>query len=185
MSPSEPKTEGHLVGLGYVAGAHGVRGALRVKLHNAESSTLAAGVVVALRPSKGGGELRERVVARVAPKPGSNLVRLWLEGVDSREAADALRGCELLIDRAHLPALEDDEYYLEDLVGARVERVDEHGKALDQSLGEIVGVTSNGVQDLLVVRLRGREWLLPALPEFIRAIEGERLLVDVHEDLFE
>lgn len=177
----------HLVGLGYVAGAHGVRGALRVKLHNAQSDTLAPGVVVVLRApaAKPGAAVERRTarIARIAPKPGSNQVRLWIEGVDGREAADALRGCEVLIDRADLPTVDDDEYYLEDLVGARVDRVDADGRELDESLGTIVGVTSNGQQDLFVVRLRGREWLLPALPDFIRAIEDTRVLVDVHDDL--
>ena len=49
-------------------------------------------------------------------------------------------------------------------------------------------MTSNTAQDLLCVRLRGREWLLPAMPPFIVAIEadraeGGRVLVDVHDDM--
>ncbi|MCA9700090.1 MAG: hypothetical protein KC431_21370, partial [Myxococcales bacterium] len=110
-----------LVLLGYVAGAHGVGGALRVKLYNAESSTLTPGMKLWLRAGDGDsdneGEGEARVLARIAPKPGSDMVRLWLEGIDGRDDAEALRGRELLIDRAALPEPEADEYYLGDLIG--------------------------------------------------------------------
>ncbi len=181
--------------LGYVAGAHGVRGALRVKLFNVESSTLEAGMTLWLRPrGEGEGEDRALKLTRVAPKPGSEIVRMWLEGVEGREAAEALRGCELLIAREELPEPEQDEFYLGDLVGAAVLRRREgegvgEGEAGFDELGEVSGVSSNGMQDLLVIRLRGREWLMPALPVFIEEIdpggegEGARVIVDVHDDM--
>jgi 16S rRNA processing protein RimM len=168
--------------LGYVAGVHGVRGGLRVKLFNAESSTLTPGLIVGLRERSGeGAPLREYEIARAAPKPGSDLVRVWLVGVEGREAAEALRGRELWVDRAALPELDEDEFYLADLVGLEVVREREDGGF--DSLGEVNGVTTNGLQDLLCVKLRGREWLLPALPPFIVAIEDARVIVDVHDDM--
>ncbi|NVB37849.1 16S rRNA processing protein RimM [Pseudenhygromyxa sp. WMMC2535] len=178
-----------LVLLGYVAGAHGVRGALRVKLHNATSSTLEPGVALHLRTrgagakeGAGDGDAGEiKILSRFAPKPGSDMVRMWLEGVDSREGADALRGREVFVPRAALPEPEDDEYYLDDLVGLPVVREREGGEP--ESLGTITGLSSNGLQDLLVIRLRGAEWLLPALPVFIVAIEAQRVVVDVHDDM--
>ena len=166
--------------LGYVAGAHGVRGALKVKLFNPESSTLQPGVRVVLR-ERGGGDADLFEIDRGAPKPGSDLARVWLVGVDSREAAEQLRGRELWIARADLPKLDEDEFYLVDLVGLEVVRARDEGSF--ESLGEIVGVTSNGAQDLFEVRLRGREWLLPAFAPFIVEIEASRVVVDVHDDL--
>lgn len=170
--------------LGYVAGAHGVRGGLKVKLFNPDSTAIDVGVALVFRlaPAAGspGGPARTLVVSQVAVAPGVGVLRLWLEGVDDREAADALRGRELWIDRTKLPALSDDEYYLADLVGLEVVR---ERAGVSESLGRITGVTSNTAQDLLCVRLRGREWLLPALPPFIVAIEAQRVLVDVHDDM--
>jgi 16S rRNA processing protein RimM len=166
--------------LGYVAGPHGVRGALEIKLFNPESTALESGVRIALCGPDGSGA-RTFEVERGAPKPGSDRARLWLVGVDTREAAEQLRGLELWIDRAELPELDDDEFYLADLLGFEVVR----RRADDsfESLGEIVGVTSNTAQDLFEVRLRGREWLLPAFAPFIVAIEGDRVIVDVHDEL--
>jgi 16S rRNA processing protein RimM len=161
--------------LGYVAGAHGVHGGLKVKLFNPDSTAIDVGARLVLRLPEG--EARTVVVSRVAH---GGVLRVWLDGVDDREAADALRGHELWIDRAELPALGDDEYYLADLIGLEVVR---ERAGVSESLGRITGVTSNGAQDLLCVRLRGREWLLPALPPFILALEKHRVLVDVHDDM--
>jgi 16S rRNA processing protein RimM len=166
--------------LGYVAGAHGVGGALKVKLFNPETDALTAGVTVSLC-ERGGGDPRGFQVDRIAPKPGSDLARLWLVGVEQREAADQLRGRELWIARADLPELAEDEFYLADLVGLAVVRARADGSF--ESLGEIVGVTSNTAQDLFEVRLAGREWLLPAFAPFLVEIEATRVIVDVHDDL--
>ncbi|KIG13255.1 16S rRNA processing protein RimM [Enhygromyxa salina] len=169
--------------LGYVAGVHGVAGALRVKLFNQQSTLLEAGLRIILR-ERGATKQLSHQVARVAPKPGSDTVRLWLEGIEARAPAEALRGHELWVARTQLPELDDDEYYLADLIGLEVVREDQDGQL---SLGKITGVTSNTAQDLLCVRLRGREWLLPAMPPFIVAIhtsETKRcVVVDVHDDM--
>jgi 16S rRNA processing protein RimM len=166
--------------LGYVTGPHGVRGALEIKLFNPDSSALEPGVRVALC-GRGGVEPRIHEVQRGAPKPGSDRARLWLVGVESREAAEQLRGCELWIARVDLPELDEDEFYLADLVGLEVVR--RRADASFESLGEIVGVTSNTAQDLFEVRLHGREWLLPAFAPFVVEIEATRVIVDVHDDL--
>lgn len=172
---TEPRVQ-----LGYVAGAHGVRGALEVKLYNPDSGALEPGVRVTLC-GRGGVEPSAYEVQRSAPKPGSDRARLWLLGVDTREAAEQLRGRELWIARADLPQLDEDEFYLADLLGLEVVR----RRADDslESLGKIVGVTSNTAQDLFEVRLRGREWLLPAFAPFIVAIEADRVIVDVHDEM--
>jgi 16S rRNA processing protein RimM len=151
---------------------------LKVKLFNPDSTAIEVGVSLVLRLPNG--RARSFVVSQVAVAPGAGLLRLWLEGVDDREAADGLRAHELWIERTELPALADDEYYLADLVGLEVVR---ERAGASESLGRITGVTSNTAQDLLCVRLRGREWLLPALPPFIVAIEAQRVLVDVHDDM--
>ena len=164
--------------LGYVAGAHGVHGGLKIKRFNPDSNAIDVGVALMLRAPEGPAQVF--VVAEVSDAPGKGVLRVWLEHVETREAAESLRGREVWIDRAELPALADDEYYLADLVGLEVVR--ERAGAIE-SLGRITGLTSNTAQDLLCVRLRGREWLLPAFPPFVVAIEAERVIVDVHDDM--
>lgn len=184
MDESHELGSSHLQ-LGYVAGVHGVGGALRVKLFNQHSTLVEPGLSVILR-ARGTTKQLAMQVTRVAPKPGSDSIRVWLAGVEARAPAEALRGHELWVDRSHLPKLDEDEYYLADLIGLEVVRVHEGGH---QSLGTITGVTSNTAQDLLCVRLRAREWLLPAMPPFIVGFETtgptakQRVIVDVHDDM--
>jgi 16S rRNA processing protein RimM len=72
---------------------------------------------------------RDAEIVRRAGTDDRPIVRL--AGIDTREAADALRGTELLVPRSVAPALEDDEWWAEDLVGCRV--VDG-----DRALGRVV-----------------------------------------------
>jgi len=162
-----------------VVGAHGVRGWVRVHLYDPNSSALRRNLVITLRaPNQA--PLQLKIVA-LDPVPGKPVWRVQLAGVTDRDQAEALRGREVWLARADLPALTKDEFYLADVVGLPVERVRPDGSV--QPLGTVVGLTSNGAQDLLEVEFQapGRRpdtWLLPALPQFIVEVEG-RVLVEL------
>jgi len=172
-SPSEPCG---LLLVGWIVGAHGIRGRLKVKLADPRSSSLRAGI--RLRLGEGG---PARVVAEASEPDGHGLLRVALEGLRTREAAEPLRGTGLWVEREQLPVLAEDEYYLADTIGAEVH--DEDGRAL----GRVLGITSNGAQDLLEVAWRDvggglHEWLLPALPGFVLAVGSGRVLARVPEE---
>lgn len=104
------------IAVGVVARPHGVRGELRVRLHNASSQVLSGLKEIEL-------EGRGRF-AILGARPERDAVLLRLSGCETREAAEALRGLSLRVPRAALPALADDEYYLCDLVDLRVQDPD-------------------------------------------------------------
>lgn len=167
-----------LLVVGYVAGSHGVRGAVRVHLHDPGSGALEPGRRVML--CRDGKEVGSHEVVRVDPVPGKpGRLRVVLAGVPGRDQADALRGCELRVAREDLPALADDEFYLADAIGLPVVR-ERDGLAL----GTIVALTSNGAQDLFEVEHRAPDgkrhtWLLPVLPDCIVDLDDDRVLVDL------
>jgi 16S rRNA processing protein RimM len=103
------------IALGVVMGTHGVRGELRVKLHNPESELLFELDSVQLRAASG---MRRYVVQQV--RPGGKGLLVQLEGVDTVERAQALRGAEVCVGRSQLPALPDGEFYHCDLEGLTV-----------------------------------------------------------------
>src|SRR5262245_35673723 len=154
--------------VGYVARAHGVRGEVRVHLHASESTALfdVAQVFV-------GGVPRRIVSAR--PTGGGVLVAF--EGIEDRDAADALRGQPVAVRREDGP-LADGEYFLADLPGCAV--VTEAGAPL----GQVVSVDS-GAQDLLVIQDDEVERILPLVPEFVRSVDlaARRIVVELPEDL--
>lgn len=95
-----------------IAGAHGVRGDVRIKSFTADPEGLAA-----YGPLTDKGGAREfRIKIRGLAK---GLLRAHIKGVDDRNAAEALAGVELYIDRGLLPEPEGDEFYHSDLVGLK------------------------------------------------------------------
>jgi 16S rRNA processing protein RimM len=101
-------------------------------------------------------------------------VRVHLKGVDDRTAAEALRGQYLFVDRRHRTKLKPGRHYVHEIVGLAVE--DEHGVRH----GVVKDVLKLPAQDVYVIVDGGREFMLPAVREFIREIDLEAGLLRVH-----
>lgn len=97
-----------------------------------------------------------------------NLVLLRLEGVADRNAAEKLKGTELTINRENLRELEEDEFFIFDLIG--LEAVDENGG----HIGRVHDVIQNTAQDLYEIETDdGKMHLIPAVYEFIPEIDPD------------
>lgn len=99
------------------------------------------------------------------------------DGVSSREAASALTGRLLSVDRKDAVPLEAGEYYTFDIVGLRV--VDPRG----EELGEVTEVLRTGANDVYVVRGEAGEVLIPALKSVVTDISLDEgtMTVDLPE----
>jgi 16S rRNA processing protein RimM len=129
--------EGHVC-LCIIGAAHGVRGAVKAKCFAENIADLAA--YGPLRDGQG----QEFKITSV--KPDKIGARLTLDGVHSREAAEALRGTPLFLAREKLPALSDaDDFYHADLIGLSVMDV------AGAPLGKVAGVHNFGAGDLLEI----------------------------------
>jgi 16S rRNA processing protein RimM len=113
------------------------------------------------------GEAEPRPTAVEAVRSHQNWVLLKLAGIDNRDQAETLRGEYLQVPLAEAIPLEEDEYFLYELVGVAV--FDETG----QHLGEVVDVLETGANNVFVVRGAEGELLLPDIDEVIREIELE------------
>src|SRR5436189_183964 len=91
-------------GVGVVAGAHGVRGAVRIKSFTANPEDVAG--YGPLEDESG----RQRFSLRLVGATKGVLIG-WLSGVADRDRAEALRGLRLYLPRAALPPTEDEEFY--------------------------------------------------------------------------
>jgi 16S rRNA processing protein RimM len=153
--------------IGRVARAHGVRGRVLIAPYNAGSEGLCQARRVWL------GE-REFEVDRAQRVTQGYLVAL--RGVGDRDQADALRGEEVRVDRAELPALEAGEMYAIDLIGYQVS--DPQGTVR----GVVEDVEEAGPQDLL--RLDGGTLVPLALVTEVQP-QARRIVVDAPEGLFD
>jgi 16S rRNA processing protein RimM len=158
----DDRSEGRIA-LAAVAGAHGVKGELRLKLFSDSVASLAAHD----RLFVGGAERRLLTV-----RAGGKSAVARFQGVNDRAAAEALRGSLVEIDRTALPPLEEDEYYRVDLIG--LPAMDRDGN----EVGTIVAVENYGAGDLLDIELRdGRRSLIPFKPG-IADLEDRRIVID-------
>ena len=150
------------IALAAVAGAHGVKGEVRLKLFSDSVESLAAHDKLIV----GGTERR-----LLAVRPGKMPVARF-EAISDRSAAEALRGSLVEIDRSSLPSLAEDEYYHADLMGLPAETRD------GTPVGTVVAVENYGAGDLLEIeRENGKRSLIPFISG-IADFDGERVVVD-------
>ncbi len=165
--PQRPKQ----VLVGRIVGAHGLRGELRVAPLSDLPGRLEGLEEVDLLPKGGGDLVRIRVVWA---RPHGKGFLMSLEGVSDRNAAEALRGCDLTVPGDELPELPADEFYAFDLIGARVES--EEG----EELGTVAEIIGSAGANVIVVRGGARgELLLPASREIVPRVDPVRRLLVV------
>lgn len=151
------------VALAAVAGAHGVKGEVRLKLFSDSAASLAQHEHVYV-----GGAQRRLLSVR----DGGRTAVARFEGVADRSAAEALRGSLVEVDRSALPALEDGEYYHADIVGLLC--VDRDG----EEVGTVVAVENFGAGDLLEVEHPGGKRSLIPFRDGIADLEEGRIILD-------
>jgi 16S rRNA processing protein RimM len=150
------------IALAAVAGAHGVRGEVRLKLFTDSADNLARHTTLFV----GGVERR-----LVAVRDGGKTSVARFEGINDRTAAEAARGSLVEIDREELPPLEEGEYYHSDMVGMRC--FDANGA----ELGKVSAVENFGASDLLEVEQpNGRKSLIPFRPGIADLEDGHFVL---------
>jgi 16S rRNA processing protein RimM len=168
-----------LVPIAYVAGAHGLNGEVRIKLLNPSSELLAPGRDVLVRRAGVDGDAGQRVAIRSARPHQAGSLLVTLAGCSDRNAAEALRGAELCVARAQLPALAADEYYLVDLIGLQAMTAD--GKVV----GNVVDVHEYPAAQTLRVGVAGGEIEIPLLAPYVTEIrlDERTVIVDHVQDL--
>lgn len=133
----------HPVQMAVIGAPHGIRGEVRVKTFTGDP--LALGDYGPLQAADG------RLFTVAAIRPAKNVVVVRFKEVSSREAAEAVTGIELFVERSALPDdLEDDEFYHADLVGLAVR--DETGA----TIGKVIAVQNFGGGDIVEIAVAGR-----------------------------
>jgi 16S rRNA processing protein RimM len=150
--------------IGQIVKPHGLAGRVKV-LSYLESDRLLPSLRDAwIGPNR---DSAKRYSIENVRREGRTHFSLKIEGIEDRNAADALRGLTVSVPYERLETLPEDEYYWEDLIGLAV--VTEDGKPL----GRIEGIFPTGSNDVYVCKSGGKEILLPAIDEVIRSVNIE------------
>jgi len=161
--------------LGRITGAHGIQGEVKLQSFTADPEAIAG---YGPLDSSAGGTLTIRSL-----KPLKGVLRARLDGVNDRNAAEALKGVELSIDRDRLPEPDEDEVYHADLISLAAHDVD--GKLV----GEVVAVLDFGAGELLELKLPDQKStvLVPFNVDSVPEIDlgAGRLTIDPPEGLLD
>lgn len=148
--------------IGKIVSTHGIRGEVRVEPWCDSPAFLAGFTVVYLRGA---------AVKVESARVHKSLVLMKLAGIDTVEAAQALRETVLSINREGV-TLPEGRYFIQDLIGLAVYDGDEH-------VGSLIDVLTMPAHDVYLVRGADGERMIPAVPEFVQSIELERGIMRV------
>ena len=104
-------------------------------------------------------------------------VYLGLYGIADRNAAELLRGKQVLADRLDAPALDEGTYYIIDLLGSKI--ITETGK----ELGELIKIVP-AATDVYTLKQGDREILFPAVKGLVLEVNVEEKVITINEERF-
>lgn len=106
---------------------------------------------------------------------------LRLSGVSDRDEAEALRGCEVLVNKDQMPELPEEHYYETELIGLKVRTVS--GKPV----GTLKEVLHMPAQDVYEISTPSGSVLIPAVESFIKKIDldNREMIVEPIEGLLD
>ncbi len=155
--------------VGVITSPHGVHGEFKVYPTTDDMKRFSSLKTVWLDKH---GSLSELHVKSV--KYHKNMVIMGTEEYTSMNDAETLRDCDLLVTRQDAVPLDENEYFITDLIDMKV--VTDTGAD-----GRLKDVMQTGANDVYVIELEdGRELLLPAIADCILDVDTESGIMQVH-----
>jgi 16S rRNA processing protein RimM len=162
-----------LICIGAIAGSFGVSGEVRLKSFCSEPTDIAAYGPLSTEDGS-----RQFHITLTRPVSGGLGARI--QGVSTKEQADALRGTSLFVHRDRLPSLPDDEFYHADLIG--LSAFDTGGELI----GKVTAVYNHGAGDILEISTTRHKsaLLLPFTLAIVPNVDltAGRIVVDLPEE---
>ena len=161
-----------MITVGRLHGAYGVRGEVKLESFTDPLRAVAKYQPWILRNARG----VERTCEGVRVREGGKGLIATMAGIEDKDAADALRGTDVLVPRSALPPPAPGEYYWVDLEGLRVVNVE------GADFGIVSHLFSTGANDVLVAQGE-RERMIPfRTPDYIVSVDFDAGVVTVDWD---
>ena len=152
------------VTLAAIAGAHGVRGEVRLKLFGEGAEALRAFSVF---------DAGDRKLTLKSVRPANQGAVATFAEVGDRSAAEALRGTVLTVPRSALPPLAEGEYYHRDLIGLPCVSTD------GAAIGHVAAVENFGAGDILEIEKPDRKrFMVPMTAQAVPAWNDDGVTVN-------
>lgn len=162
--------------VGKVINTHGVKGELKVMPITSDISRFDYLLFVSVNYE---GTYKEYRVLNC--RVHKDFVLITLKGIENMNDAEKLKGQELFVHRKHAKPLDEDEFFICDIIGMEVYEG-------DTFLGTLTDVLETGSNDVYIITDKDRkELLLPALKSVVEKVdlEGRRMQVKIPEGLID
>lgn len=160
--------------IGQIVNTHGIKGQVKVYPYTDDLQRFKKYKKVDFNIN---GKLISNDVESVAIQ--NNMLIIKFKGIDSIEEANKLRNIYISINRAEANPLNDNEYYISDLIGLKVYDEDN-----SKYLGDIIDIIQTGSNDVYIVKDKSKdsekEILLPAIEDVIKEINIKEGYIKVH-----
>ena len=150
---------------------------MKFHLFNEGSTSLNIKIDVWLKSSNG--SVENFIIENLIISTNRNIIKF--KNIDSRDAAEDIRGFEIFLSRKNFPPINDEQYYLADILGFKVYNEN------NVVIGIVEDVLSLSGNDIIVVREDGKEFLIPLVDEFLMLFdfEDKKIIVNVIEGLLD
>lgn len=155
--------------VGVIANTHGIRGEVKVFPTTEEPKRFKGMKEVILDTGK-----EKKTLEIASARFFKNMVILKFKGYDNINDIEPYKGMDLLVTRENAIPLKEGEYYIADIIGAKV--ITEDGA----DFGVLRDVMTTGANDVYVVDHQGKEVLLPVIPDCVLERDLEQKIVKIH-----
>ncbi len=152
---------------GRIVGTHGIKGEMRVQPWCDSPDFLTQFKTLYLD------DFGKTSIKITFSRAHGNICLIKVKGVDTIEAAEALRGKILFIDRKDCK-LEEGRYFVDDIIGCSV--YDTESNFL---YGIVSDVSQTGANDVWHITSDGKEYLLPNIPQFVKFVDINNEIIKI------
>lgn len=155
-----------------ISNVHGIKGEVKVKSFTEPSDNFAS--YCPLTDKNG-----EKFDIKILSDAGGGIFRCKVEGINSRDDAENIKGIELFIKKSALPLLDDeDEFYHEDLIDCKITFLN------GEKIGYVSSVHNFGAGDILEIKtFEGKSILIPFTKAFVPFVDVKNKVIKVEKAL--
>ncbi len=166
--------------VGKIKEAHSLKGEVYFLIFSGEAAWLDQLKAQSVQLVDESGDRPKKTIKILKYRPHKKGFIAFLEGVTDRTQAEGLKGYILKVPGEFLTSSPGEDIYLSEVSGFSV-------VSNGQSIGVVTGFSSNGAQDLIIVKNKTSEYDIPFIKEFIDKIdfEGKKIFMSLPEGLLD
>ena len=164
------KVPSDLISIGKISKAHGLAGEVKVFLYNGNSESLNSDVEVWLDINN---EFKNFKISYI-----KNNKFIKFKNVNDRNQSEILNGKLIYLSRSKFPKLEDNQFYLSDLIGFEIKDLK------DVSYGIVLDVIQLPTNDSILFEYENKEVFIPIIDDFVKLFdfENKTIFIKNHEN---